>query len=117
MGKIDYAWPNITVVFDCNGTKITFSPQTLGKSMEWTKLNSAVENGTEFSISSCGTNSNYTIGYSNNIFNLSVSAYGSGMVGSLNVDIVLNEEIRQTLIELEKLSKCIENKVAYCFPN
>lgn len=112
-GQVDYTSPNIEVKFICNGVKISFHPEILGKSDEWSNLIMAVENNTKYRICSEGTNSNYTIGYNDNKLNLSICAYGSGTVGELNVDIDLTEEIKQTLVGLEKLAKCIENKTEY----
>lgn len=111
--QIDYTSPTITIVFNCNGIKVSFYPETLGESEKWSELVLAVKNNTKYSICSEGTNSNYTIEYNNNMLDLSVAAYGSGTVGELNVSIEMTEEIKQTLNELEKLAKCVENKVAY----
>ncbi len=41
---------------------------------------------------------------------LSINAHGSGTVGELEVEIDMTEEIKQTLIDLERLAKCIEIK-------
>lgn len=34
-GQLDYASPCIAVVFNCNGMKTSFYPETLGESKKW----------------------------------------------------------------------------------
>ena len=106
-GYIDYTCPDITVVFECNGTKITFSPEDLGKASQWTNLLSAINNNTEYSVWCDGIN--YKVCYENNIQRLSICSTGT----TLDIEMIINDEIKQTLIELEKLAHCIENGVAY----
>jgi hypothetical protein len=112
-GEPDYSSPNIAVEFNCSGARISFCPETLGESKEWSNLITAIKNGTKYSICSEGTNSNYTIGYDNSKLNLSIGAFGSGTVGELSVVLLMTSDIEQTLIELEKLAMAIENCEAY----
>lgn len=112
-GQTDYTSPTITVIFNCNGVKVSFYPERLGKPDNWSKLVMAIKNNTKYSICSEGTNSYYNIGYNDNKLDLSIGAYGSGTVGELKVDIDMTDEIKQTIADLEKLAKCVENEIAY----
>lgn len=77
------------------------------------ELVAAVKNNTKYFFSSDGTNSYYSIGYYGNKLCLSIGAHGSGTVGELETEIEITEEIKQTLVELEKLAKCVENNIEY----
>lgn len=110
---VDYAYPNIQATFNYHGATIVFCPESLGKSNNWTQLLAAIQNNTPYNLESCGTNSNYGLHHDNGFLTLSIGAYGSGTVGSLDITIPLSENVTQTLVELEKLAKCIEARVAY----
>ena len=111
-GNVDYTCAaDITAVFEYNGTKITFSPDTLGEAGQWTNLISAIDDNTKFNVWMDGENGHYDVCHENNVLRLSIGIAVSG--GMIDVEMTMNDQIKETLIELKKLAHCLENGVAY----
>lgn len=117
-----YKYPQIELTFEvfdgfvsCEGDEglIVFKPETLGDSGEWQKLLDSIENKTNYSVKSYGTNSNYCVSHNRGSLSISIGAYGSGMVGSLTVFVPLSENNKKLLEKIKRVAECAENDVEY----
>lgn len=107
--------PIIKVVFNYHGFKMTFYPDILCESDKWSELLVAVENNTDYNFFKKVPNREYTIAYENDTLDFSIVKYGSEFTEESCVSNEITVEMKQTLIELENISKCVKNNISY-FP-
>jgi uncharacterized linocin/CFP29 family protein len=105
--------PEAIIKFNINGVEISNTIHNISNPETWHNLNQALETGSSYTINADGCNSNYAILVSPDKITLSLADYNSDNTGVLDVTFDINQDVKNTFKELEKLSRCIQQNIEY----